>query len=77
MQPGGEFYELAARVEPIDRFMLRHYSDIPVDLWVVSRRLTKDGHLPSEAEALPVIMCRIVDLSAPLGPSRPVMPGRT
>jgi hypothetical protein len=74
-QPAHHANELAALHEAIDRFVLGHHADAPVQWRVVAHRLAERRDVPVEARASPVIMRSSVVLPAPFGPSRPVMPG--
>ena len=75
LQPRIGDHELAAGEERVDSLALRDEADAPVHLRVAARMARRATvTLPDEGARKPATMCRIVDLPAPFGPSRPVMP---
>ena len=68
--------ELLAGEEGVDRVAFGHQPETAVDLGILPGRLAGvHGKVPFDGARKPAIMCKMVDLPAPFGPSRPVTPG--
>ena len=75
LEPRGELDELAAGQERLDGLALRHEPDPAVDRRVAPGRPAVDQDPPGRGlRAAPTSRWRRVDLPAPFGPRRPVIP---
>ena len=75
LETRGELDELAAGQEGVDGLALGDEPDVAVDRRVApGRPAARSSTRPDDGRAGPASMCRRVDLPAPFGPSRPVIP---